>query len=371
MKRLFVCFLALAITLVALTESADSQKKKRPKPKKAVQTVRVYALKAFMANVMSEMRILGKDTLITSQVELDEYPVDLSTSGTLDSRHEEFVANTDTINQQLFYAGATNVVPVKGSGKNRNAWQQHALAGVRPEAYSQFARAAGRIAKVLEPITGSDFKGVMVARVTFRDRRVVLDSGATRAEFRSLNGRVGSLAVRVGRLEEKEQLPPPPDTSMHMHGGAGYGLISGRDGESPRGLNVWLSLETPERTNRIRGGALLAGNYQGQGGISTYADYSGRIARLGNADIMLIGGVNVSFFRNLDLGAMTPWRTLKWAGVYLGPSLRYPIFGKNHPIEIEFLLYPNARLTVEREVIKTQFSEWKVGGIIRASIGVF
>jgi hypothetical protein len=211
-------------------------------------------------------------------------------------------------------------------------------------------------------------------RVTIVYRVVPKDEPATAtvAMVDSLKAQIADLTKKVAAVEAAQ---PAPEDVVPFNGIHGYvGVFIGGELEPtvsdgtpdlplvPRGCTFTLSFN-----GRQKIGVGIAGAYEGQGGISLFAetdlyDFYGRGATL-------IAGTSFSTFRKLDL-TQSP-RSARYGQLYVGMRGLLDIVSREHPIEFVMAFGTSFKVLTTHDG-GLSFQDWNVRGImLRVSYMVF
>ncbi|MDO8469426.1 MAG: hypothetical protein Q7S84_00200 [bacterium] len=308
MKRFTILFLVFAF----IFSSGFAQKRK-------AKAVGKDAIAVFRDAVTSDLRDDGRDTIATVTT-VWTFRNTSGGSGEKDllkqrERFEFMVSGTDTTRlQKLYLAGATDTDPIfKGKSDAR---LQFGLGGVRPEDMAQFARKAGRVAEVLDPITGSNFRGILAVKVTFTPRLLPVTPPAPVAEnpkLAAMQADIDSLNAR--RIRDSVAAANRPSLLSNVLSSltVGGGVIGRSTGsETLRGINGGVFFQDSKGMSQ-EFGYMGLGSYTRQGGSTIYSLTSFRLSGDKVSGVDFTVALGHSWFQRTDKNEnVAPFRTKQY-----------------------------------------------------------
>jgi hypothetical protein len=283
---------------------------------------------------MTEGNVVRIESLVYGPYVLSASGKGYLPAGVLDAWYGDIDATTP--NQVLFFQPTYDSVPFPdarmNSSENYNLAEDRAMPGFQ---YA-IASGKGRLSLLLPPIKGQ--RGVLMYRVTVKEATPQPEY-ATHKELNETNIVVVDLADRVQKLEATQYRPPEPLPAPFdgAHFIVGYGTtvkfrseLSDGNTEVPligNGCALSLSL-----SGRVLLGAILNGAYEGQGGITPFAEYAIYTfdPQVPGASF-LIGG-SLSIFRKLDKAASP--RSYRYGQLYVAVRAYLDPFGAKNPAAI-------------------------------------
>lgn len=282
---------------------------------------------------MTERNVVRIEAFSYGPYTLSASGQDYLSTGMLDAWYGDIDAATS--DQVLLFQGTYDSVPFPdprmNSSENYNLAEDRAIPGFQ---YA-IASGKGRLSLLLPPIKGQ--RGALMYRVTVKE--TTAPEYATRPELKETNVFVVDLAGRVAELElAKYEVPapkPPPFDGVHLI--AGYGVtgkfrntLSDGKTETPivgNGCALSLSL-----SGKVLLGAILSGAYEGQGGITPFAEYAIYTfdSKVPGASF-LVGG-SLSLFRKLDRTASP--RSCRYGQLYVAVRAYMDWLGERNPAAI-------------------------------------
>lgn len=313
MKRFTILLLFLALAIPGFAQKRKVQ---------AIGGGGKDAITVFRDAVTSDLRDDGRDSLATVTT-VWTFKNSSGGSGKKDllkqwERFESMVSGTDTTRlQKLYLAGATDIDPIsKGKSDTR---LQFGLGGVRPEDMAQYARSKGRIVEVLDPITGSNTRGILAVRVTFTPRLLPVTPPAPVAEnpkFTALQAQIDTLTEQRKRDSIAAANRPSTISSILSSLTVGGGVIGRSSGAvTPRGLNgAFFFQDSKGLSEEIgwMGMGSYTGPKRGQGGMTIYSLTSFRLSGDAESGIDLTVALGHTWFQRDDkFDKVAPFRTIQ------------------------------------------------------------